>query len=52
MVNKPDTIQFPVVDPATGEYMMLVKRKRTSNASNERLYKVLSAINQYPSQSY
>ena len=39
MVNKPDTIQFPVVDPATGEYMMLVKRKRTSNASNERFIK-------------
>ena len=39
MVNKPDTFQFPVVDPATGEYMILVKRKKVYNASNERFIK-------------
>ena len=39
MVNKPDTFQFPVVDPATGEYMILVKRKKVSTASNERFIK-------------
>ena len=34
-----DKIQFPVVDPLTGEYMMLLKNKKQFNTTNDKFIK-------------
>ena len=39
MNNNYDKIQFPVVDPLTGEYMMLLKNKKQFTGSNDKFIK-------------